>query len=284
MQTSSRSLVFTLLGAVSIHAAGLALVWKLHNSEKIVNPSVAGSKIVILNKQAPATPKTEETAQLDPFTPEQVAQFEPDSVAEIIPPSPPKPVEKVEIPKEVIAKKVTHAAEIKTPTKPVEKRQATAPKKPPKKAPPQRKVSPLIQPQDNVEETSAPQVLASSSPAPNTNNNATIPIQANVANATNQGELARKNYYSELKTWLAKHKKYPRRARLRNQEGTARLYIVVDREGNVLESSIKESSGHRLLDKEVKAMIKRAEPLPKIPDAMRQAKLEITVPVEFFLR
>ena len=47
---------------------------------------------------------------------------------------------------------------------------------------------------------------------------------------------------------------------------------------------LQESSGHRLLDREVEDMIKRAQPLPKMPDDMEQAQLELVVPVQFFLR
>ena len=106
------------------------------------------------------------------------------------------------------------------------------------------------------------------------------------------GDIARKkesaqaqaSYFALLETWLDQHKKYPLRAKRKRQQGTALLYFVMDRNGQVLEYNIEESSGYKLLDREVSAMIKRAQPLPRIPDAMQQAKLKITVPVEFMLR
>ncbi len=120
------------------------------------------------------------------------------------------------------------------------------------------------------------------------NNNGSSRNQPAVNSAPNtvaaDVSLAMKNYYSELGSWLAKHKKYPRRARQRKQEGSALLYFVVDRNGRILEHSVAESSGYKLLDKEVSAMLKRAEPLPKIPNLMHQAKLKIMVPIEFSLR
>lgn len=278
----SKSFVITLLGAVCIHVAGFALAWKLDNDEKIVNPSLTSSRIVLLNKPAPTKPAIEETTPFEPFTPTHVAQFEPDSVAEVIPIPPPKPIEAI---KRVIAKKVSHTAAKKisaaVPSKPTQKISA---KKLSKKERPQQKINPLIQPKNNAEKSSTPYILASTFPTANTKKSRLSAAKTTITSAANNTALAEKDYYSELGAWLAKHKKYPRRARLRKQEGTAVLYFVVDRDGRVLEYLVEESSGHRLLDKEVAAMLKRAEPLPKIPDIMHQAKLEITVPVEFFLR
>jgi protein TonB len=62
------------------------------------------------------------------------------------------------------------------------------------------------------------------------------------------------------------------------------LRFVMDPEGRVLSYRIERSSGHRLLDEEVREMIERASPLPAMPDGMQQARLELVVPVSFFLR
>lgn len=91
------------------------------------------------------------------------------------------------------------------------------------------------------------------------------------------------DYMAQLRAWLEKHKRYPRRARTRRQEGTAVLRFVVDREGRVLEYEIRESSGHDILDREVTAMIERAQPLPGMPDDMGRGRLELVVPVQFRL-
>lgn len=62
------------------------------------------------------------------------------------------------------------------------------------------------------------------------------------------------------------------------------LYLAVDAGGNVLEHRIERSSGHRLLDREVKTMLKRAQPLPGAPADVRQARLELLLPIEFEAR
>lgn len=92
------------------------------------------------------------------------------------------------------------------------------------------------------------------------------------------------DYFSHIRAWLERHKRYPRRAQLRRQEGTVMLRFVMNPEGRVLSYRIERSSGHRLLDEEVREMIERASPLPAMPDGMQQARLELVVPVSFFLR
>ena len=58
----------------------------------------------------------------------------------------------------------------------------------------------------------------------------------------------------------------------------------MDRYGRVTEFRLEQSSGHALLDAEVRAMIQRAQPLPAMPDFMQQSQLELVVPVNFALR
>ena len=42
--------------------------------------------------------------------------------------------------------------------------------------------------------------------------------------------------------------RYPRRAKLRNMQGTATLWLSIDTEGHVLDFRIKESSSHDILE------------------------------------
>jgi protein TonB len=95
---------------------------------------------------------------------------------------------------------------------------------------------------------------------------------------------AHPDYFAELRAWLEKHKQYPRRARLRRLEGTATLRFVMDREGRVLSFELTSSSGHDMLDGEVRDMIRRAEPLPALPEEMGRDRIELEVPVRFALR
>lgn len=92
------------------------------------------------------------------------------------------------------------------------------------------------------------------------------------------------DYFALVRGWLEKHKEYPRRAQKRRQQGTAMLFFVVGRDGNVLDYRIRDSSGFKILDTEVEAMIQRAQPLPPIPREFRQSQLELVVPIQFSIR
>lgn len=109
----------------------------------------------------------------------------------------------------------------------------------------------------------------------------------NVAAASDSGggdPGVRADYMAVLRAWLETHKQYPRRAQMRRQEGTALLFFIVDETGKVIAANLRQSSGHAMLDREVTEMLKRAEPLPRIPPEMRQTQLSLLVPVEFYLR
>ncbi|MDT0635168.1 energy transducer TonB [Spectribacter hydrogenoxidans] len=90
-------------------------------------------------------------------------------------------------------------------------------------------------------------------------------------------------YIDTVRGWLSDNKQYPEQARQRGDEGVVRIYFVVDREGNILEYRILESSGIALLDREVEALLDRAQPLPAMPDDLRRNRIELVVPIEFSL-
>ncbi|MGE5540627.1 MAG: TonB family protein [Gemmatimonas sp.] len=91
-------------------------------------------------------------------------------------------------------------------------------------------------------------------------------------------------YLALLRQKLERSKVYPRAARQRRQEGTTIVRFVVDREGRVLSRHIEKSSGYGDLDREVDAMLDRAQPLPRMPTEMVQASIELVVPIDFHLR
>lgn len=91
-------------------------------------------------------------------------------------------------------------------------------------------------------------------------------------------------YYGKLAAWLNRHKRYPAAARRSRQTGTVRVRFTIDRKGRVLSKRIVSSSGHSALDKEVEAMLRRANPMPKIPRELDRSTLTVTLPVIFNLR
>lgn len=91
------------------------------------------------------------------------------------------------------------------------------------------------------------------------------------------------NWEGEVLTRLEKFKRYPRRAKVRRQEGIVLIHALIDGSGRVMSATVRRTSGSNVLDQEALATFARAEPLPAPPIAMR-APVSLDVPVRFFLR
>ncbi len=96
-------------------------------------------------------------------------------------------------------------------------------------------------------------------------------------------DKARDDFISLLASHLARHKQYPVEARRRHITGVVTVRFRVHADGRLDECSIVDSSGNRLLDAAALAMLRRAQPLPRIPPALAMNSLSIKLPVEFSL-
>ena len=90
-------------------------------------------------------------------------------------------------------------------------------------------------------------------------------------------------YSSTLGRAIAKHKSYPKIAQMRGWQGDCLLDLKLDGNGNVLSASVKETSGHEVLDNQALEMARKAAPFPAPPDVLRGRSFNITVPVSFKL-
>lgn len=110
--------------------------------------------------------------------------------------------------------------------------------------------------------------------------------QLGAANHATQGGRpgAKADYLARLAAWLERHKEYPRSARRRREQGTATLVFTVGRTGQVTGVQITKSSGSATLDREVRAMIQRALPLPRFSNDMTSHHITLAVPIRFSLR
>lgn len=88
-------------------------------------------------------------------------------------------------------------------------------------------------------------------------------------------------YRDRLAAHLQRFKQYPAGARAAGEQGTALLSFTVSRSGRVVSSRLARSSGHRALDAETMAMIRRAQPLPAFPPEITEGSMSFTVPVRF---
>lgn len=100
---------------------------------------------------------------------------------------------------------------------------------------------------------------------------------------TAQSLLARQFYVSDILKKVFSKTRYPARALERGQEGSVRVAVVIDRKGNILNTSVLEESRYSLLNKEAQEAINRAAPFPEMPAALSGSRFEFTVPIRFTL-
>jgi len=187
--------------------------------------------------------------------------------------------------------------ELKQPEKTPEPKPEPKPKPTPKPEPktepkplPLAKPAPQPEPLNQVEALESVQEAVTPPPATPAGNNGQRGDQktgtTGSGNNTSGGGLPgeTEDYAATLLAWLEKHREYPRRARMRRQEGTVLLSFVIDRNGRVLEHRIEKSSGFSILDDEVLKMLERAQPLPGMPKHFDRDQLALVVPVQFYLR
>ena len=93
----------------------------------------------------------------------------------------------------------------------------------------------------------------------------------------------RRSYAGVLAAHLNRHKSYPISARRQGREGTARLRLVVDRTGRVLDARIARSAAFPEFDEAAMSMLARAQPLPPFPNGMSETEIVVMVPVTFEL-
>lgn len=101
------------------------------------------------------------------------------------------------------------------------------------------------------------------------------------APAISQAELSR--WQGSLLAHLERHKRYPRDAQMRRQEGAATIRFVMDSSGRVLSAVLERGSGVESLDREGLALLERAQPLPRPPNGSGE-RIDLAVPVRFQLR
>lgn len=93
--------------------------------------------------------------------------------------------------------------------------------------------------------------------------------------------LSRQLYHSKLLRWTYKNIRYPKRALQREQEGSVRIAVMIDRNGKVLNSQALEESKYGLLNAEALKAIERSDPFPPMPQELSGDKFEFTLPITF---
>ena len=114
---------------------------------------------------------------------------------------------------------------------------------------------------------------------------AAAPSDRYAAAANQAGVRARQraDWQSLLLGRLKQYRRYPRQAERSHQQGVVWLRFAVDRRGRVADSKIQQVSGHRLLDQEALATLRRASPLPPPPPDLPGDPVMVQLPVRFLL-
>ncbi len=100
---------------------------------------------------------------------------------------------------------------------------------------------------------------------------------------TAESLLNRQLYHSQLLKWTYKYIRYPKRAVSRGHEGSVRVAVVIDRQGNVKNVSEVESSKYSTLNKEALGAVNRAVPFPAIPEGIEGEEFAFSLPIVFRL-
>ena len=115
-------------------------------------------------------------------------------------------------------------------------------------------------------------------------NRAAGPGQTQASSGGGGAAAARQSYFASIQSWLERHKKYPRAARLRRYEGTVGFSFQINRAGSIMKSSIVKSSGKKILDEALLDLLKRADPMPPMPPEISGATFDFTTSLEYVLR
>jgi protein TonB len=92
------------------------------------------------------------------------------------------------------------------------------------------------------------------------------------------GKETASHFQEELFRHIEQYKRYP--AAIASLKGTVRLVFVMNRQGDVLDLWVDKSSGVEAFDKEAVETVRRALPLPAIPQDLPDP-LSVVMPVAF---
>lgn len=100
---------------------------------------------------------------------------------------------------------------------------------------------------------------------------------------TAESLLARQFYVKEAIKMINKTVRYPASAQQKGQEGSVRVTVTLDRQGNIINIVASEPGKYQVLTKEAMAAIKRAAPFQPLPDAIQSDTIAFTAPIRFTL-
>jgi periplasmic protein TonB len=121
------------------------------------------------------------------------------------------------------------------------------------------------------------------------NNNVQAPSSKGTGNVlgnstAKEAELMSR-YEQLISMWIEKFKLYPNEARAQGMQGETVVRIRIDRKGNIRYYILERSTGYQVLDRAAIDMVKRANPVPSVPNDYPPGDLiEFLIPVNFHLQ
>lgn len=101
---------------------------------------------------------------------------------------------------------------------------------------------------------------------------------------TAQSLLARQFYVSDQLKKIYGNVRYPKKALERNQSGGVRIAIVINRQGNLVSSSIVQAAEVDSLNEAALEAVTKSAPFAPLPDAIAGNTFEFTAPLRFTLQ
>lgn len=175
-------------------------------------------------------------------------------------PPPPEPVARTERPEPPMPKPIQPVKRVSTP-KPVTRKRASV--EPAKIKP--RETKPVTRPP--APSSSAPLAAVAKPRAMRP----TVDLQTKM------------HYLAALAAKINSSKYYPLSSRRRGEQGKVVVHFVVQKNGELTDLSIAESSGSRRLDAAAIKTLKRASPFLPIPDSLERDRWSVSVPIAFSL-
>jgi protein TonB len=95
---------------------------------------------------------------------------------------------------------------------------------------------------------------------------------------------AKQHYLAALAAQINRRKFYPRASRRLGEEGQVVVHFVIQRNGELTDLRVTESSGSSRLDEAALKTVRRVTPFKPIPAGLATEQWPISVPISFSLR
>ncbi len=131
--------------------------------------------------------------------------------------------------------------------------------------------------------SAVPQVAAASAPAAKVTSPAAI-FEDEDKQETADSLLAQQLYISKLSKRTAGFVKYPAEALNKNQTGSVRVVVTINRSGAITNVNTAAASEHAILNQAAMDAARSAAPYPPIPSDIKSDSFSFTVPVAFRIK